>query len=208
MWLWGIACVSGFGHLILANTGPRWFFYVCKLLTTALLAGLVVQKGLDSLYAQLIAIGLLFSIIGDVFLMQLKDRFLLGLSCFSISHLMYTLGFWHHFHGEMIWWVLALFTAVGILIFFLLLPHLKQYLVPVALYLGLMVQMAWAAGEWWLTSSTEAAFMAFFAVVLFIFSDIAFVMVRVYCSTRKVLLGVSSLYHVAQGLLVASLWLM
>ena len=68
------------------------FYYLFKPATTILILFVAITAP-ASKYKFLIAIGMLFSLMGDIFLMLPSDQFLLGLICFLITHICYIVAF-------------------------------------------------------------------------------------------------------------------
>jgi uncharacterized membrane protein YhhN len=89
-----LVCAVG---AILAAYRPRGrlAFYALKPLTTVLILCIVVMSasGAEDTYAVLIAVGLLFSLAGDVLLMLPPRYFEAGIGCFSVTHVLYFLAF-------------------------------------------------------------------------------------------------------------------
>lgn len=204
MWSWLAVSLSGLLHISAATQGPKWQFYFFKPFTILLMLVLLIQSGGESAYVWLIGAGLIFSMIGDVFLMLPKDRFLLGLASFLGAHVLYSSAFWLQLSGDMVWWLPAILFAAGIIIFLLLLPNLGNMALPVIGYILVIVQMAWAAGEVWLTSRTGVSLLAFSGALMFMLSDVILAFDRFKHSTKLSTTMVMGCYYVAQGLITAS----
>jgi uncharacterized membrane protein YhhN len=89
------ACIPVFAVLdwvAVARQDKRLEYFAKPATTTALLAWFVASAGLQG-QALWFALGFLFSLGGDVFLMLPKDRFILGLVSFLIGHVCYLIGF-------------------------------------------------------------------------------------------------------------------
>ena len=92
----GIALVVVFGALAIigAETNRRWLMAFAKPVATASLL-LVVGPPPTNLVEKLVAIGILFSILGDAFLIGQTERtFMGGTAAFLIAHLLYAWAFW------------------------------------------------------------------------------------------------------------------
>lgn len=205
MWVWLAISLSALLHITAAYSGPKWQFYLFKPFTIGLMLLLAWQAGLDSVYHQVIFVGLLLSLVGDIFLMLPNDKFIPGLVSFLLAHLAYSLGFWSQFDGDMVWWLPAMLFAGGIIVFLLLLPSLGKLIVPVAVYIAVIVQMTWAAGEFWLTSGSTAGLLAFSGALVFMFSDTVLAVDRFRGPFRPSTAVIMSSYYLAQSLLVATL---
>jgi uncharacterized membrane protein YhhN len=145
-----VVAVVGGAHLAAYFSGHRAVAGVLKALPILFLAGDVLgvpdPVGGRS-YAVLIAVGLLFSAVGDVCLVW-PERFVPGLASFLVAHLLYVAAFTVGAGpGGLAWsWIvgLALFT-MGFLRF--LWPHLGRMRGPVAGYVAVIATMAWAAAR-------------------------------------------------------------
>ncbi|OOE94740.1 lysoplasmalogenase [Salinivibrio sp. AR640] len=204
MWSWFAVCCSGLLHISAAYRGPRWQFYLFKPLTIVLLMLIVGAHLSVSHYAQWVFVALLLSVVGDVFLMLPKDRFVHGLTSFLFAHLVYIFAFWAQFDGHMVWWLPAMLSGLGVIVFLLLLPNLGRFALPVAFYIAVITQMVWAAGEYWLNTHSLAAGMAFAGAILFMFSDTVLAFARFKGEFRAAQAMVMSSYFVAQALISAS----
>jgi uncharacterized membrane protein YhhN len=92
----GIALVLAFGVLAIfgAETGRRAVTAVAKPIATAALL-LVVGAPSAGTVTQLISIGILFSVVGDAFLVAQSDRaFMAGTAAFLTAQLLYAAAFW------------------------------------------------------------------------------------------------------------------
>jgi uncharacterized membrane protein YhhN len=122
-----------------------WLIYVYKPLTTTLilLVALLPQPGSNRVYESAIALGLLFALGGDVWLMLPSDRFLYGLASFLVTHLCYSLAFIARASGHTFPWPIIVFLLASSLIVRHVWPALKSRLKgPVSLYAGVIAVMA------------------------------------------------------------------
>lgn len=168
------AAVSLLLHLRAEYCGPRWQIYLFKPLTTALLlAGVLsVKWGSDPRYPYAIALGLLFSLVGDVFLMLPQDLFLWGLGSFLVAHLVYVAAFTTGVPlGGLPLVYLPLLAAAATVLFFLW-PSLKEKLrIPILIYMAaILVMVAQACSRGWCLRS-HAALLATAGALLFASSD-------------------------------------
>lgn len=95
-------------------------------------------------FANLILIGLIFSLAGDLLLQVSLDLFVVGLLSFLVAHLLYIaafLGVTRQGH----WLRLLPFAAWGIIAFLILNPYLGSMLIPVAAYIVVIEVMMWRA---------------------------------------------------------------
>jgi len=134
-----------------------WLFFASlgSMLTTILLKGrsklCIVVKGLTTtliatiamLNAQgpewLIFAGLIFSLMGDVFL-EFDSLFFQGMLAFFTTHLLYSIAFFKLF-GASAWWIFVLIYAVVLFQYVFLKNHLGKMKVPVLLYTVMIATM-------------------------------------------------------------------
>ncbi|WP_325891342.1 lysoplasmalogenase [Grimontia sp. NTOU-MAR1] len=202
---WVAVCFSGLLHINAAYKGPQWQFYLFKPLTIVLMMLIGVIGGEASSYTYLILAGLAFSLVGDIFLMLPKDRFIPGLLSFLVAHILYSVAFWQQFEGPMVWWLPSLIGAASVIIFLLLLPNLGPLLIPVGVYIAVIAQMAWGAGEFWMSAHTQAAAHAFGGALLFMVSDTVLAFDRLKGPFKTSVLLIMSTYFCAQGLITFSI---
>jgi uncharacterized membrane protein YhhN len=154
--------------------GRRSFVYVFKPLATALLV-LLVATGpacFHSRYAAAILAGLVFSLLGDVFLMLPSDRFRSGLFSFLLAHVCYLFAFTHAnpFATPPLPFVLCL--AVGSVLPAALWSGIPRRLrPPVVAYVALLLVMAGQAASRAGHLRTASAASAFTGAGLFVLSD-------------------------------------
>lgn len=96
----------------------KWLVYGCKPLTTLLVLGVALLAGtfLTSNYARLVIAGLLFSLMGDIWLMLPQDRFLYGLASFLAAQLCYAVAFAAGASANEFGWVVLGLALVGLLV--------------------------------------------------------------------------------------------
>ncbi len=147
--------------------------YIFKPLTTALIILLAFQldSGNYTIYKILILTGLLFSLIGDVFLMLPKDRFIAGLVSFLVAHLLF-IGAMVSDLGPFYAWIPFIPIAVYmIILLWILLPKTGKMTIPVLVYALVIMVFVWqAAGRAWYLAGDSSSY-AFIGAVLFVISD-------------------------------------
>ncbi|HEY8153241.1 MAG TPA: lysoplasmalogenase [Myxococcota bacterium] len=127
--------------------GPRALIYAAKPLATLLILALaaLAPAGTDPQVARWIVAGLVFSLAGDVLLMLPSDRFAAGLASFLIAHLCYIAAFTSEAGVQLApLWLAPLLVAVW-LVYRRLAPGLGELRIPVIVYIGVIVVMAWQA---------------------------------------------------------------
>ena len=160
--------------------GPwLWLHYLCKPLTTLLILSLVVCAAPvpSARFRRLVVVGMVFSLVGDVFLMLPQDLFVPGLLAFLVAHLCFIVAF---FHGGT--WMARLgatvvYAVIAAANLALLLPEVPPPLhVPVLAYVCVLAVMAaFAAARAWALrhepTLAKPARAAALGGVLFVLSD-------------------------------------
>ena len=146
---------------------------VFKPLTTGLIIFLAFRQNGDavSTYKTLIIVGLMFSLVGDVFLMLPRERFIAGLVSFLVAHLFFITAFTLHSGPFWNWFYLAPVVVYFGLLSNILLKHTGKMTFPVVVYSLVILFFAWqAGGRYDFAPSTQTAY-GLLGAVLFVFSD-------------------------------------
>ncbi len=154
------------------ESGKLNYYFYLKPLTTSLLiviSGLIYYET-ESSYSLLILISLLFSLLGDIFLLK-EDRFVKGLASFLIAHIGFTTAFASIYGFDIYLPPLVILLIVGSIYFFYLKKDLKQYILPVSLYFLIIIIMNWQAINLYLINQSEALLGIALGSLLFTFSD-------------------------------------
>ena len=167
------AIVSGGVYIWAARAGTPMLRYIFKPLTTVLILvlALLLPDAVSPLYRVLVAVGILFSLGGDIFLMLPRDAFVWGLASFLVAHLFYIAAYISRAGLQMNWLLLAPFVLYGAVLLYLLLPHTGAVRVPVILYAVVLMAMGWQAAALWWAVRDRAALLAMAGALLFIASD-------------------------------------
>jgi len=145
---------------------------VFKPLTTILIISIAsnVYLKFNSFYSAIIIVSLIFSLIGDVFLIH-KKYFLHGLSSFLLAHIGFTIGFASIYGFNWTFTPLVFLTLIGASYFIYLRKALDKYAIPVAIYISVIVIMNWQAIGLVYINNTIVFFGMAIASLLFSFSD-------------------------------------
>lgn len=147
-------------------------YSVFKPLTTVLiiLLAVIIYKKLPSTYSTIMIVSLIFSLIGDIFLINNK-YFLQGLSSFLLAHIGFTIGFTSlcGFSWNII--PIAVLIIVGSVYFNFLRKDLHIYTIPVVIYITAIIIMNWQAISLIFHDHTLVFFGIAVASMLFTFSD-------------------------------------
>ena len=179
--------------------------YIFKPLTMvwALLLAILAEDPLSNTYQVLIVLGLLSSMAGDVMLIM-PDRFVEGLVCFLVAHLLYIAAFTLEGDGTAPLWYIIPFLAFGGFVLRRLWPYLENMRVPVIIYTSAILLMAWQAANRWLEVGGQPAMLALIGAYLFLASDTALAFERFRGTWRSAPFWVLSLYFAAQWLIALS----
>lgn len=182
--------------------GRRWQVYLFKPLTTSLIIALawLAPASPSLLLKGAVVIGLVFSLLGDICLMLPSVPFVAGLVSFLLAHLSYSVGFGAiAIPRASVFWLLWLIPYVlyGAWLQRRLMPHVASLRLPVSLYMGALLLMAWLA--------TGVNWRAGLGAALFVISDSVLAyerFVRPFHSARWIVLGS---YWLAQWWIALSL---
>ena len=201
----GIVVASALLEVIAEASGKRRAVYVLKPLTTSLIVvlALALPNPVSTFYGAAIVLGLLFSLMGDVFLMLPSDRFVAGLTSFLLAHLCYIAAF-SSAAGSLSVVAVALLLAWGGLLLWLLWPELGKLRAPVTLYSAVLLVMAWTAIGQSSNGQPGRAALAAGGALLFVASDSALALDRFVRKDRRLQLLVLSTYFAAQLLIALS----
>lgn len=194
--------VSAVLAIIFSERGNRRGVYLFKPLATGLILALALLGEGDGRYRALIALGLVFSLAGDVFLMLPRDRFVAGLASFLVAHLLYAAAFgWHGSAASAV--LLLPFAAWGLLLLRALWPRLGPLRAPVLAYAAALMAMAWLACVR-AGAGIPGALPAAAGAALFVLSDSALAFNRFRRPLRHAQALVLGTYFAAQWLIALS----
>ncbi|MBM7619756.1 putative membrane protein YhhN [Bacillus tianshenii] len=166
--------ISAFLYFFGIKTKNQKLLYLHKPLTMLFIISLAVNGAATSwtAFAMWMIIGLIFSLIGDVFLMLQSDRFLYGLVSFLLAHAFYMVAFLQFPSlGEGNYLLLAMLAVIALLFLHRLHKGVlaqggKRLFFAVTFYILLISSMVWFSfltfNPWMIT-----------AAILFYFSDAA-----------------------------------
>ncbi len=179
--LWPLltALIGALAILAFIGALPAVLAFVFKPLTTLLIIGYAWQRGANATRQRnLVRIGLILSLAGDVFLLWPKEGFLPGLVAFLLAHLAYIAAFCVPVRLAAKPWVFAVYALVAAAILSVLWPGVPGALRgPVVAYVVCLATMAAQALVWWRSSvaaqaaDVNLARAAALGGVLFMLSD-------------------------------------
>lgn len=132
---------------------------------------LILFEPLSSTLAWMLA-GFSLFFVSDTFcaLLPNKKQFSFVASLAAIACL--SKFYWLQLHGEMVWWLPALLVAAGVILLLLFLPLLDSLIFPATVMGGMLLQLAWASGEIWLSEQSSLPLGGFVACLILIASKL------------------------------------
>jgi len=199
-----VVIVSASMHILAEYRGPRKRVYTFKPLTMVIILVIaLLGREAAPLYRYLIVAGLLFSLVGDIFLMLPKDRFVAGLVAFLLAHLCYSVAFVPEIDAFK-WWPLLPLAIYALVIYRILSSSLGRLKLPVLAYIAIILMMAWLAWERWSQTGQGGALLAFLGALLFVISDTILAIDRFRGAFKSASVLKLITYYWAQWLLAGS----
>lgn len=164
--------ISAVSAIYADSIGSSWYTFL-KPITTVLIIGsaLLFKNNSPKKYANLIVVGLIFCLIGDVLLLE-ETSFIWGLGAFVIGHFLFSEAF-RSFKGITLYYKeLGILSGVGVAVFSLLFADLGEFMAPALLYIGVIVYMGWMGFCFHKSKVFSKSKWIPLAVSLFMFSDI------------------------------------
>ena len=147
-------------------------YAIFKPLTTIsiIIIAALIYREFRTNYSAWIILALLFSLIGDVFLIG-NNYFLYGLAAFFLAHITFIIAFTriHGFlrNGK----VFAFLALIGTSYFYLLYENLGVFIIPVLIYMSVLLVMNWQVISLAFVEKTKLFLMLAIASLFFSFSD-------------------------------------
>jgi uncharacterized membrane protein YhhN len=203
-----LALLAAIITILATYQGWRLTHYLFKPLAIIfiILIALEPNHPTSSFYRYIIIAGLLFSLVGDIFLMLPRDRFFIhGLISFLVAHLCYIAAFMYESgHAASLRGVIP-FLIYGGLMMRVLWPHLGKMRVPVVFYMLAILMMGWTATSRWMLTEQPGSLLAMLGALLFIASDSLLALDKFKGRFRSAQLLIFSTYAVAQWLIALSI---
>ena len=152
---WLAAASAAIAIAAFSGALPLWIAFVFKPLTTVLVIAHAWPRGADApRQRRLIRIGLLLSLLGDVFLLWPAQGFLPGLVSFLLAHIAYIAAFCVPLRFAARPAAFVVYAALAATILWQLWPGIPGALrVPVLAYVLCLAGMAAQAAAWWRASA-------------------------------------------------------
>ncbi|MGF1719287.1 lysoplasmalogenase [Vibrio kyushuensis] len=203
--MWFLIVLFSALHVGSINSRFKWLFYISKPIPIILLIGTILWSGSIVLpYVQLIILGLFLSVIGDVFLMHPSDKFLPGLKFFLIAHICYLAAFTGQITTSISPWPIIVLSILGVLVYKFIYNRLEDIKIPVAIYILIILCMAWAAIEYRSGGYSQSAAFAFTGSILFLLSDFVLAVDRFRAPSFLTRQVVMITYYSAQAFIALS----
>lgn len=185
LWLIAAAVLSALVAVWFAYHQPNPGFYIFKPLTSVLILILALSgRNEFPIYGTLISAGLVFSILGDIFLMLPEDHFLAGVGSFLVTHVLYITAFSAGLN-ELFWEPALPIFGLATLAILTLNRYLGEMKLPVYFYIAVISVMAWAAWSRWMGVPGPGSLLAAWGAVLFLFSDLILALNRFHGRFRS-----------------------
>lgn len=176
--------------------------YVFKPLTMIAIISLAISNASSppTFYQKMIVTGLIFSTVGDVFLIDSK-RFIQGLVSFLLAHICFIVAFFSTPHLPS----LILYLAYVAVFLSILWKHLGNLKIPVIVYSIALLLMSWFALSRYFELNDDKSFYAFLGSISFLVSDslLAYNKFKSLFPFAEIL--ILSTYFVAQWLIALSI---
>jgi len=163
-------------YAVYANL-PNLRFFSKPLICISLIFILYKETGLKKNIENLVAVGLFFGCLGDIFLMLNENMFVAGLASFLIGHILYVIAFSKQTSAKALSKHKSYILIAGILASFsyylynILQPSLGPLKIPVILYIIVIAAMAFFAYTRRYQTNTLSFIICLIGALLFIFSD-------------------------------------
>ncbi|MBT6326394.1 MAG: lysoplasmalogenase [Bdellovibrionales bacterium] len=158
----------------------------------------------NSSYRNYIVLGLIFSLIGDIFLVFKEQKLMAGLFSFLVAHLIYIYSFFNLIQFELRYWPLFILVPFSIFIYLFIADGLGEMKIPVIIYVGAIMGMVWGASSVAIVNYNLQSFLVFIGAVLFLISDTALSISLFKTSYSSSKLIVAGTYFPAQYLIAIS----
>ena len=185
------------------------YFTKPALLTSLILFFYIQSEALSKYIRGLVLFALVFSLLGDIFLMfvdRSSHYFMLGLISFFLAHVFYCLVFFKQINSKMNPTVLIIvLTMYAFGLFHLLKDNLGDLLVPVICYIIVILMMVIFAFLRQKKVSEKSFNLVFIGAILFVVSDSILALNKFYMPLQFSSINIMLTYGLAQFLIVLGL---
>lgn len=163
-----------------------------------------IFPAVESNYKIFIVSGLLFSMLGDIFLINPEQHFKKGLIAFLIGHICYIIAFSVSTGFHFTSWIFLPIVVVGAIYLRLILPYSGKMKLPIIIYITMIMIMVWMAVERFHSDLTLRTILPAIGAILFMISDAVLALNKFrrpfYCAELIIL----TTYFTAQWFLAVS----
>jgi uncharacterized membrane protein YhhN len=165
------AAVATIVFATLDRKAPLWIVKPAATISILVLA--VLRPGSESpaVYKTFMIAGLVFSLAGDVLLIEQEKLFKAGLGAFLIAQILYIRAFLSVTPAKVDFLSVLPLLIFGMFMMAILFPHLGKLKIPVAVYVLVITVMAGLAADRFVVMGGALALRAFAGAVLFLISD-------------------------------------
>lgn len=164
-----------------------------------------IFPAVESNYKIFIVLGLLFSLLGDIFLIYPEQHFKKGLIVFLIGHVCYIIAFIISTGIHFTFWIFLPITVFGILYLRIILPYSSKMKIPIIIYVIIIMIMGWVAMERYHSFATLGTILPAIGAVLFMISDAVLALNKFRKPFFSAELIILTTYFTAQWLLAISI---
>ncbi|NHZ87308.1 MAG: lysoplasmalogenase, partial [Planctomycetia bacterium] len=164
----------------------------------------LIFPAVEQNYKIFILSGLLFSLLGDLFLIYPEQHFKKGLLAFLAGHVCYIFAFTVSSGFHFTSWIFFPIVIVGVLYLRIILPYSGDMKIPMVVYIIVITIMGWMAIERLNSILTLGAILATSGAVSFMISDAVLALNKFKKSFNRAELIILTTYYTAQWLLAVS----
>lgn len=207
-WTFAIAASAALAILGAEIEGLRGLHYVFKPLTTLLILAMACRRPDDAgPYRRWIAVGLVLSTAGDIFLMLPFDGFVFGLGSFLLAHLAYLWALRQRGGWWRVRWPVLVYAVVASCVLARLWPGLPNELkLPVIVYVIALAGMAAQAASVWREHPSASTRVAAVGGAFFVVSDALLALDRFSAPMLHANALVLASYWIAQACIASSVF--
>ncbi len=184
---------------------PKFYFFSKPLPIIILIVFAISLNNVIVPYRNTIILGLLFSLAGDIFLLDKNRFFTWGLFSFLLAHIAYILAFFtipiYQYHP----WLIGVFAIMGLIVLKYLSSTTGKMFLPVLLYIVIIVAMGWSATERALTLRSLGGFITAIGAYSFMVSDTVLSINKFRYSFKSSEALILSTYYFAQWCIVCGI---
>jgi uncharacterized membrane protein YhhN len=200
------ALISGILYIRAKYSVLKYQLVIFKPITMLLIISIAfLYPAIDLNYKIFIIAGLLFSLVGDMFLIFPEKHFTKGLISFLIGHILYIFAFVVLAGFHITIWIFLPIVLLSILYLKTILPHTGNKTLPVIIYVIIITMMGWIALERLYYLQNLGSLLAAIGACLFMISDSVLALNKFRKSFHRAELIILSTYYTAQWLLTVSI---